>query len=184
MAFGEVDIQLHCLLELLDGSRAPDRDEGGRAPELEPSEVGVIGSWVYGPGRRQGRLLPGAQLEAELFRDRPRDLAVQGQDVRKLAVVVVPPKVTVATRVDQLYGCAYTVSGTHDRALDDPIYTELPRDLREWLAYFLVLHDRGSRDDARTAQPRELGDEGLGHPVGEVLLLGIAREILEREHCD
>ena len=51
------------------------------------------------------------------------------------------------------------------------------RDLR-----LLEPHRRGQRDDPQRSDAGQVGDQRLGHAVGEELLLGIARGILQRQH--
>ena len=46
------------------------------------------------------------------------------------------------------------------------------------------LHRRSARDDPKLADRREVGRQLVGHPFGEVVLAGIARVVVEREHGD
>ena len=43
-------------------------------------------------------------------------------------------------------------------------------------------HDRGARDDPQPGDLRQFRDERIGHAVSEVALLGVAREVLQRQH--
>ena len=46
----------------------------------------------------------------------------------------------------------------------------------------LELHHRPARDDAKLADRRQLGRQLVGHAFGEVVLVGIARVVVERKH--
>jgi hypothetical protein len=39
-----------------------------------------------------------------------------------------------------------------------------------------------ARDDPHRTRPCKLRDEGFGHSVGKILLLGVTRQVLERQH--
>jgi hypothetical protein len=40
----------------------------------------------------------------------------------------------------------------------------------DWLPHCLVLHHRGAREHAQSAELRQVADQSLGHPICEVLL--------------
>jgi hypothetical protein len=68
-----------------------------------------------------------------------------------------------------------------DGALHHPCGLQLARDLRHRLDRALVLHHGRAGDDAQTPGAAELGDDGVGHGIGEGFLAPIGREVLERQ---
>ncbi|TMQ70208.1 MAG: hypothetical protein E6K80_09225 [Candidatus Eisenbacteria bacterium] len=85
---------------------------------------------------------------------------------------------------DELGRDAHAIAGAQHRAFDDRVDAQLARDVRQRAADALEAHGGGARDDAQRPDLGQVGDQRLGHAVGEVLLLGVAREVLEREHGD
>ena len=61
---------------------------------------------------------------------------------------------------------------------------EVTADLLNADRLVLIGHDRVAGDHAKLLEAGQLGDQVLGDAVGEVLLLGIAAKVREREHSD
>ena len=146
-------------------------------------QIGLEGPGIHG-ARRLARLLGTRELQLDLAGDRPRDLAVKREDVAEVAVVAVAPEVLVGGGLDELRGDAHAVSGAQHRALDDGVHVQLARDLGKRLARVAVGHARGSRDHAQLLDLREHRDQGLRHAIDEIFLLGIAREVFQRQDRD
>jgi hypothetical protein len=87
--------------------------------------------------------------------------------------------VPVTARFDQLRCNAHTAFGAGDRTFHHRIELQLPADLRQGILGALETHRRSSRHDAQGTDLGEVGDQRIGHSVGEVLLLPVAREIFE-----
>lgn len=66
--------------------------------------------------------------------------------------------------------------------LEDRVGAELARDLGEGQRRALEVQDRLPGDDAQRRAAPDLVGEGLGDRVGQVLVLGEAGEVLERQH--
>ena len=73
---------------------------------------------------------------------------------------------------------ALAVDARHRIRRGDRIDMELSGDLGQRLVGALVAHRRPARDDAKRPQPREVRDQCVGHPVGEVFLRGVARQVV------
>ena len=93
------------------------------------------------------------------------------------------PEVVVSSGIDQLGGDAHPAARAENGALHDGVGAQLPADLRQRLGRSLVLHDGGARDHPQGAHLPKVGDQFIGHPVSEVLLVIIAGKILERQDC-
>ena len=64
------------------------------------------------------------------------------------------------------------------------IDVQIVANLRGINRFFLILQGRAMRDDIQFWEARELSNQLFGEPVGKVVLLRIARNIVERQHCD
>ena len=126
--------------------------------------------------------LLGRDLHAHLVCDRPRDLALQREDVGELALVAVRPQGPVARGIDQLRGDAHAPAGEQGRALDHRVHAQLARDLRQRPIAALEAHGRCARDHAQRSDLRQVGDERIGHAVHEELLARIPGAVGERQH--
>ena len=69
-------------------------------------------------------------------------------------------------------------------ALEHVAHAELPRDLAHIRSLALVDEAGVAGDDEQPAQARERGDDVLGDPVGEVLLLRLAAHVGEGQDGD
>ena len=66
-----------------------------------------MGSRVDAVGGSQPRPLLWCDLDADLIRYRPCDLALQLQDISQLALVGFPPRMRISRRLNQLGGHPY-----------------------------------------------------------------------------
>jgi len=112
------------------------------------------------------------------------DLVLQREDVGKIAVVALGPDVLAALGLDQLRGDADAIAGFAQAAFEHIAHTELASDLLHIDRAALVAEGRIARDDEQRRIARQRGDDVLGDPVGEELLLGVATHIREGQHCD
>ena len=109
-------------------------------------EIELVGLRVNGAGACQTGSLLRRDLDPNLGRDRLCHVAFERQNVAQVALVALRPQVPVARRMDQLRGDPHPVSHPLHGAFDDPIHTQLPRDLRQRLVRLLVVHHGCSRD--------------------------------------
>ena len=133
------------------------------------------------PARAEAPGLFGAHGDAHFARDGHRDLALEGEDVSRVARVALRPEVPVRVGLDELDRDPHVSAVPQHRALHDTPDAERAGDLGKRLRRVLVRHHGRPRDHLQRANARQLGDHGLGHPVREVLLLGVLREIRERQ---
>src|ERR1700678_3166780 len=88
----------------------------------------------------------------------------------------------VTGRLDELDGHVDFVAETSDRSLDDAVDAKRSCYLRQGAASSLVLHDGRSGDNTKGRVLGQHGDQLIGHAVGEVVLRGIAGEVIERKN--
>src|SRR6267378_3097117 len=78
---------------------------------------------------------------------------------------------------------ANLIAGAANAATEQVARIELTPDLGRRAISTLELKARRFGDDEEVREAAEHGDDVLGDPVAKVILLGIARQVLERQHC-
>src|SRR6516162_3247068 len=86
--------------------------------------------------------------------------------------------------VDQLCGDPRTIAGTANRAFEYRLYTKLTANGANIDRAPLVGEARVARDDHQACDLRQIGDDVLADPVGEILLLRITRHVSEWQNSD
>ena len=84
-------------------------------------------------------------------------------------------------RVDQLTGYADPIGALAHRTLEHIPNTQFAAEPLHIDVLPLVGEARIAGDDGKPADPREGGGDLLDHPVGEILLLQVTAEIVERQ---
>src|SRR5215510_10987490 len=87
-------------------------------------------------------------------------------------------------RINQLSCDANLVRRLVHRPFEDVAHAERTPDLLDIGGSALEREARIASDDEQRFELRERGDDLLNHPVGKILLLGLAAYVLEREHGD
>ena len=113
------------------------------------------------------------------IRNRPGGFAGQRCNIIGAAVVAFGPEVRVGIGADELKVHVDLAVGAGDGAFEDAVDVEGAGDFAAEACGAFVLHDGGARGDAEVGVLGEHGDELIGHAVGEVFLIGIAREVVE-----
>ena len=124
------------------------------------------------------------QLGLDCCCDGEGDLVLKFEDVVQFAVVAFSPDVIAACRFDQLRGDTDAVGSLADASLKDITHTEFLPDLLDVDGGAFVGECRIACGHEEPAELGKRGDYVFRNPVGEELLLGIARHILERQHRD
>ncbi len=87
-----------------------------------------------------------------------------------------------SSRVHQLRIDAHAVVGFADTALQHIAHPEVPADLGDLHRLAFVDKGRVTSDDQQARELGERGNEVIGHPVTEILLLQVATHIGKRQH--
>src|SRR5947209_559865 len=113
--------------------------------------------------------------------DRLGNLGLQCNDVFEIAIEALGPYMHLVAYSNQLRSDANPRSCLAHAAFEHVIHSKFLPNLVDAFAAVLVLHRRGAGDHSETiwVHSPKLGDHLLGHAIGEVLLAGIASEILE-----
>ncbi len=170
-----------CLVEICQTLFASFRCE--LVQVKHPLEICLIRLGVDPAGAGKPCLFCGRHRNLDLPGNGPSHLALQRQYVTQVSLVAVNPEVRVRRRMDQLRCDPHLLGDTHHRTFHHRIHIQLSRNLRQRPLDILVLHDRCPRPDLQRPDLGQVGDQRLGHPVGEVLLLRVAGEVLQRQYC-
>ena len=130
------------------------------------------------------RFLAFGELYAQGHDDPAGDLILQGEQLGHVPVVTLGPQVVSGQRVDKLGADAHLVGRLLDAALK---HVADPQVLGHLLYFYrLVLVDEGrvAGDDEEARGLGERRDDSLGDAVGEILLPGVAAQIVEGQHRD
>ena len=116
--------------------------------------------------------------------DRAGNFILKRKDIDEIAVIAIGPQMLTGNGIDQLRGDANAVAGLSDRTLENNAHAKRLADLAD-IDRPSAKNERGvSRDNEQRLVAGQLGYDVLGDPVGEELLLGVARHVRERQHGD
>ena len=135
-------------------------------------------------GSLQARLLLWRERDVHLAGNRSRDLSLQHENVLQVTLEALPPQHLSRSALDQLGRDSHLSACANDGAFDERVDVQLLRDGRYWFADALVVHHGRARGHAKPADGGEIGDQLFRHAIGEVLLVRLAGQILERQHRD
>ena len=117
-------------------------------------------------------------------RDSGGDLALQREEIERVTLVLFGPDMPLGLRLNELRRDSNAIADSANARLEQIRDAELARDFVGSLRRVLVVHRRRAGDDpkSRGVGSTQMGDHLLGQPVAEVLLFGIAGQVLERQH--
>src|SRR5262249_22739958 len=119
-------------------------------------------------------------LQADRARDPADDLVLNVEDAASFGIEAFGPELACFLGLHQAGGDAHAVALGGDAAREQVTYLQLAADLRRVRAPALVGERGVAGDDGDSGQrARNIADEAVGDPVGEVVLLRIAAEIDE-----
>jgi len=112
------------------------------------------------------------------------DLVLHGEDIGKVTVEAFGPDVACGGGVDQLGIYAHPAACPPSAALQHVSDAQLAGDLANISRSALVGEGRVPGDDEEAGNLRQIGDQVVGQAVGEISLLLIGTQVLERQHGD
>ena len=146
--------------------------------------------YVFIGGKAAGGLGEDALLlEAREFgsggtNDTSRYIVLHGKDILELRVVGFRPEVTPGLGIGQFDIDTNAIAGPADTALEEIARIEHAPDLGRCDIAPLELKARRFGRNQQVREAAERADHILGDPVTEVILAGITRQVLERQHRD
>ena len=182
MGQGEIRIEHDCLLEQTDAAF----EIGARHAKthLPAAKVELVSLHTR---RRPGltvRLLGRCRRHVQFLDDVGRDVVLQGENTAYRPIVAAGPDLAPAQRVEQSGGDANRISGFLQASFEDVLNSKLLGDLLHDVGLALVGEGRVAGDDEELIGARKIGDDGVGNALGEIVLVRIAAQILERYDGD
>ena len=116
--------------------------------------------------------------------DPTRDVVLDLEDIRQVAIVAVGPQVATGCCIDELRGNPHAIAGAPDRAFEHREHTKLAADGAKVDRASFISEARVARDHRQTGDLRQVGDDVFSDAVGEIFLLRIARHIGEWQNGD
>ena len=177
-------VALHCRLEMTD--RLLERRRRALVPVVAPAQVRLVGLRILRAASRplvhDAREVAARELSAHLVDDRPRNLVLNREHVVQVAVVALGPELVAVAHVGQLHRDAQAVAGLAHRAFENRRHVEALADLGDLDRLALVLERGNARGDAHAVERAQIGDELVGDPVAEVLLVPARAHVGEGQH--
>src|SRR4029077_10613548 len=96
----------------------------------------------------------------------------------------VAPEMRAFARINELTGNAQAITRLAHTALHHVSHAEVTSDLPNVRRLTLVSKTRIARDHEQGLEARQAGDDVLDEAIDEILLLGVATHVLERQHGD
>ena len=152
--------------------------------ERQRAQIQIVGFRILRRHARQLGRLGRREFGLERIGHFLRDFAFDAEDVVECARIGLGPQVVVARGIDQLYVDQHRVAGLLHAAFEDRGDAELQGDRLQVVRMAGVFFRRRTRDDFQVADSGQLGQDHVLHAAGEVFIVLVAAEVLEREHRD
>jgi len=132
--------------------------------------------------RSETPALSGGQLQIDFRRNRLGNLPLHAKEIGERAIVVFAPDGVGLDWLQQCDADADARVRSADRSADNAVDIQLFRNLLQRFGRVAVFHRRRARNDPQLPDDRHRADKTLGHPIGQILLIRVARLVVEREH--
>ena len=109
---------------------------------------------------------------------------MNGEHVGQVAIVIFGPNVLVVLGIDQLHVDAHTIANASHAAFQNCGDAERFSNFTNVWGLSAICHDRRARDDLQIANLRQIGEHIVLNAIGEVGVLFIVAQILERQDGD
>src|SRR6266700_6525693 len=137
----------------------------GARVEIERGDVACL--WAF-----DGALFAWRKLCLQLIGNCPGNLALNGENIGKVAIVGLGPKMRVGARIDQLRVYPHTIGRALHAAFHHMRYPKLLADLAQVTCKSaLILHHGSAADDFQVRDLCQVGEDFVLYAVGEVFVL-------------
>lgn len=134
-----------------------------------------VGCW-----RPSNHLLFGGNYpDLQLVDDRPRNLILNGENVRKITIVPFRPKMPPCRAFDKLSRNSQAIAGPSDTSFQQILYAKFLCDPLKVFRLSAVRKACMPPDHEKARYFAEVGDDVLGNAFGKKFLLGISAQIIE-----
>ena len=124
------------------------------------------------------------QLEVECNRNAVCNLVLQGEKIAGVAVEPLCPQMHIGFGIDQLGSDADPGSRPLDLPFEHIAHAKLAANLLRVDRFVSVSESGIARDHQHIRDPRKIGRQISGDPVGKIFLLGIVARIDKGQHDD
>jgi hypothetical protein len=125
-----------------------------------------------------------AELRLQRIGHRFGNVALHRKNIAQLAIVDFGPEMRVRERVDQLHIDPHLIVHFLHAAFENVQRTELLRDIGQILGRTLEFLRRRARNYFQVRNFCQTGENFILHAFGEKGVVGIATQIIERQHRD
>ena len=154
--------------------------------ELVPVKPGLqenlVGVEVFCRATHNRRLFSSEKFNLEVLDDGQGDLVLNREHVLQTPIETLRPKVGAVLGVDELCRDPQPIASFPNAPLDDGANVECRTDLPHVLVLALESESRRPRDRSEALDLRQSIDDLLCHPVAEILLFGVGRDIGKRQN--
>jgi hypothetical protein len=163
----------------IDRLAVAGRVRHGRGTHCDIVSVGIV--WPLSH-RTQGFRLD--QFDAERIGETGDEFDLQLAELAPVAVKAVGPDMRAGLGRNELGVDLHLLAKAAHASFEHIAHAKLAADLFGVDRLALVGERRPARDDEAVLQVRKVGGQIVGDPVGEIVLLLVAGEVLERQHDD
>ena len=176
---GIVRVFLNRLLEIADGF--PEIVGRALVQVVAPLQVELVAFSVSRVVPDELLLLFAGQPQPKLTRNLPRDLLLDGEHVRDLALVLLAPELRTRLHVHQVHLHVQRVAQLTDAPRQNCSHVQLATHRLRVGLTSLVAEGRRARDDAQPLELRHAVNQRLRNAVGQVLCVRVAAHVGERQ---
>ena len=152
---------------------------------VPPLQVELVGLGIRRRCPRQPLPLRDAEHRPHRLDDPLRHIALDDERVVELPVILFGPQLPVGPGIDQLHVHPQPLAHGLHTPFHDTSHAQLPGDLPEGRdVRARVLHDGSATDDLDGTHPRELIEDLVLQPAGEVLPPTVGAQVFEGQHGD
>ncbi len=153
-------------------------------PQFASAQEAVIGFQIVGVLGGDPLPVAGVEIERQRGDDLARHVVLDREDVGELPVEAFGPEMSAGRRIDQLRGDPHPVARFAHAPLEDVAHAEAFADLGNVDVLALEGERRIAGDHEELRELRQRGDDVFRDAVGEILLLGVAAHVGERQNGD
>ena len=149
------------------------------------AKVQVVGCEVARGSSLHGGFFARGKPDLELVGDRLSDVALDGEHIGQIAVVLFRPELCAGLRVDEPGAHAHLAADPLDTAFEQVRYAEGSGDLAQvaWCVAAVLRH-AGATDDLQVRDLGQIGENFILHAGREVRIVLALGAIVEGEHRD